>query len=57
MDSLEWNKIFGALLGTLLFTMGIGIVSDIAFSRHKAEKAGYELVARHWDNRFFRRVG
>ncbi len=35
MDSFEFNKIAGAVLGTLLFMMGVGILGDILFSpRH-----------------------
>jgi len=45
MDSFEFNKIAGGLLGTLLFVMGLGIVSDGVFARVKPTKAGYELPA------------
>ncbi|MBU3732054.1 MAG: cytochrome c family protein, partial [Beijerinckiaceae bacterium] len=43
MDSFELNKIAGALLGTLLFVMGLGLLGDIIFNPHKAVVAGYEL--------------
>ncbi len=44
MHSLELNKIAGALLGTLLFVMALGIIADGFFARHKLEKAGYALA-------------
>ncbi len=31
MDSFELNKIAGAVLGTLLFLMGLGIVSNAIY--------------------------
>ena len=43
MASNEFNKIAGAVLGTLLFTMGVGIVSDGVISGHKPKTAGYDL--------------
>lgn len=43
MDSFEFNKIAGALLGSLLFLMGLGIVADIIFSRPATIVAGYAL--------------
>jgi cytochrome c len=45
MDSFEFNKIAGAVLGTLLFTFGIGIFSGAIFSQEKPEKPGYDLPA------------
>ena len=45
MDSFELNKIAGAVLGSLLFLMGLGIVSDAMFSHGVPKKAGYELPA------------
>lgn len=45
MSSLENNKIFGALLGTGLFVMAAGIVSDMVFANHAPEKPGYELAS------------
>lgn len=42
-DSFELNKVFGALLATLLFIMGLGIVADAIFSTHAPEKAAYAL--------------
>lgn len=43
MDSFELNKIFGALLGALLFVMGIGIFSDVVFTPAKMKAPGYAL--------------
>lgn len=43
MDSFEFNKIAGALLGTLLFVMGLGIFSDALFSHSTPVKPGYDL--------------
>jgi len=45
MDSFEFNKIAGALLGALLLTMGLGIVSDVLFYHPVPTKAGYPLPA------------
>jgi cytochrome c len=41
--SFEFNKIVGALLGSLLFIMGLGIVSDGIFSHAHLVKPGYDL--------------
>lgn len=43
MDSFEVNKILGAILGTLTFTLALSIGSDMLFSAHAPEKPGYEL--------------
>ncbi len=43
MDSFELNKIFGAVLGTLLLVMGLSIVSEIIFSPAKPAIPGYDL--------------
>lgn len=43
MDSFEWNKIFGAVLGTGVFAMGLGVISDILFEQHPPEKPGYVI--------------
>jgi cytochrome c len=45
MDSFEFNKIAGGLLGTLLFTMALGVFSDGIFSHAKLAKPGYDLPA------------
>lgn len=43
MDSFEFNKIAGAILGTLLLTMALGLFSGFVFAPRVAEKPGYEL--------------
>ena len=43
MDSFEVNKIAGAVLGVLLFVMGLNIVSGALFAPKKAGEAGYAL--------------
>jgi len=45
MDSFELNKIAGAVLGSLLFVMGLGVVSDMLFAAPHPAKPGYELPA------------
>ncbi|MBX9741693.1 MAG: cytochrome c family protein [Beijerinckiaceae bacterium] len=45
MDSFEFNKIAGAVLGALLFLMGIGIFSDAIFHRAPPKTAAYNLPA------------
>lgn len=45
MASLEFNKIAGAVLGTSLFAMGVGVIADGIFAPVKPVKAGYELAA------------
>jgi cytochrome c len=45
MDSFEFNKIAGGLLGALLFTMALGVFSDAVFSHPKLVKPGYDLPA------------
>jgi cytochrome c len=45
MDSFEFNKIAGALLGSLLFLMGLGIVADVIFAGPAKIVAGYALPA------------
>ena len=46
MDSFELNKIMGAVLGTLLFTLSLSIVSGGIFASHPPKKAGYEIAAK-----------
>ena len=41
MDSWEWNKIAGAVLGTLLFVMVIRIGTEVLFESEAPEKPGY----------------
>ena len=42
MDSFELNKILGAILGTLLFVMGLGFVAEAIYAP-RASGAGYAL--------------
>ncbi|WP_205599624.1 c-type cytochrome [Sandarakinorhabdus rubra] len=44
MDSFEWNKIFGGVLGGLVAVLGVSIVSDMMFARHLPEKPGYVVA-------------
>jgi cytochrome c len=44
MDSFEWNKIFGAVLGTVLFVVTLNILVGGLMTPHKAEKPGMEVV-------------
>ncbi|HEY2444535.1 MAG TPA: c-type cytochrome [Rhizomicrobium sp.] len=41
MDSFEWNKIIGAVLGTLLFVVAVKIVSEAIFEVPPPAKPGY----------------
>jgi len=41
MDSFEWNKIAGAVLGTLLFVLVLNIVVGIVFEVPEPAKPGY----------------
>jgi cytochrome c len=43
--NFEANKVAGAVLGTLLFTMGLGIVSEEIYAPAAIAKAGYDLPA------------
>ncbi len=43
MDSNEFNKIAGAVLGVLVFLMGVSFLGEIIFDKKKSVKAGYEL--------------
>ncbi len=45
MDSFELNKMAGAFLGTLLFAMGLSVVSSAVFSRPHMHEPGYALPA------------
>lgn len=44
MDSFEFNKIAGAVLGTALGVMALSIVSEVIFSPAEAEKPGMEVA-------------
>ena len=41
MDSFEWNKIIGAVLGTLLFVVALKIISGMVFEVPMPLKPGY----------------
>ena len=43
MDSWEWNKIIGAVLGTLLFIMIIRIATEAVFEKPELAKPGYNV--------------
>ncbi len=43
-DSFEINKILGAVLGTLLVTLALNILTGAIFSPHKLDKPGYDIV-------------
>jgi len=44
MDSLELNKIFGAILGTLLFVMGLGFLAQAIYHPIEGRGPGYVLA-------------
>jgi cytochrome c len=44
MDGFELNKIMGALLATLLFTLSLNIAANGVFAPHAPAKPGYEVV-------------
>ena len=50
MDSFDFNKIAGAVLGTLLFLMGLGLFSDGLFSHAPLKAAGYDLPGASEDH-------
>ncbi|HVV66206.1 MAG TPA: cytochrome c family protein [Rhizomicrobium sp.] len=41
MDSFEWNKIAGAVLGTFIFVLVVKFAADAVFEIEKPAKAGY----------------
>ena len=43
MDSFELNKIAGAVLGTLILSMGLGFASNSIISAKRPEKPGYVI--------------
>ena len=45
MDSFELNKIIGAILGTLLFVMGIGFLAEAIYEPAHGTGPGYDLPA------------
>jgi cytochrome c2 len=44
MDAFEWNKIAGAVLGTLLIIFGLSIFSEILFETEVPESPGYVIA-------------
>jgi cytochrome c len=44
MDSFEYNKIFGALLGTALAVFGLRELGDIVYHSEAPEKAGFLIT-------------
>ena len=44
MDSFEWNKVFGALLGLAFVVMGINFLADGIYHSSNPEKAGFEIA-------------
>lgn len=46
MDSFELNKIAGAVLGVLTFTLGLNVFSDALFTSHAPEKPGFEIAVQ-----------
>jgi cytochrome c len=44
MDSFEYNKIAGAVLGTLLGVVALGIIAEGVYAPHKPEKPGFEIA-------------
>jgi cytochrome c len=43
MDGFEWNKIIGAILGTLLFVMGAGFLAEAIYEPFEGSGGGYAL--------------
>ncbi|MBJ3776864.1 c-type cytochrome [Acuticoccus mangrovi] len=41
MDAFELNKILGAVLGALVFVMGLSVLSEIIFAPHGLDTPGY----------------
>ncbi len=46
MDSFEFNKIAGAILGTCLFTLALNITAGAIFTPEKPAKPGYEVAVQ-----------
>ncbi len=44
MDSFEFNKLAGAVLGTLVFTMGLGFASQSLFKSEKPHTPAYVIA-------------
>lgn len=45
MDSFELNKILGAILGTLLFVMGLGFLAEAIYHPIEGRGPGYALAS------------
>ena len=45
MDSFEFNKMIGALLGTVFFVFSISLISDAIFAAPVPEKPGFAIEA------------
>lgn len=45
MESFEWNKIMGAILGTLVFVMGVGFLAESIYAPIEGNGPGYALPA------------
>jgi cytochrome c len=45
MDSFELNKILGAILGTLLFVMGVGFLAEAIYQPARSAGPGFDLPA------------
>lgn len=45
MDSFQFNKIIGALLGTVFVVFSISLISDALFAAHPPEQPGYVIEA------------
>ena len=41
MDSFEWNKIIGAVLGTAIFIFVVRLVAEAVYEPEKPAKPGY----------------
>ena len=44
MDSFEFNKIAGAVLGTALGVMALSIVAEAIFTAHEPAKPGFAVA-------------
>jgi cytochrome c len=43
MDSFEWNKIAGAVLGTTLFVLAVGVIAEAVFDVEPLEKQAFVI--------------
>ena len=46
IDSFEFNKILGAILGTCLVLLTLNIAANALYSPHKPAKPGYEIAVQ-----------